>query len=212
MQELKPIIIIGAGGLGREVAWLLEDINKAKPEWDLIGFLDDSKEGQTVEAYMILGKINKIYTLNPSPYVVIAIADTQARFKLATDLMANNIKLATLIHPSLIKSDYVKIDEGSIICSGNIFTTNVSIGKHCIINPGCFIGHDTVLEDFVSLMPSANIAGDVKVGIGAYFGLSSSVINKISIGAWSVIGAGAVVINDIPDNVTVVGVPAKVIK
>lgn len=212
MKELQPLAIIGAGGLGREVAWLINDINKERPTWDLVGFFDDGQKGHTVEGYPIIGKVDDVMGLNPSPAVVIAIADSGIRNRIFEQLSSREIKFATLIHPSVVMSEYVRVGEGSIICAGTVITTNVKLGNACIVNLNCSIGHDTVLSDFVSLMPGANVAGEVCVGKGTYFGLNSAVINRNTIGEWTTIGAGAVVITDIPDRVTAVGVPARVIK
>lgn len=211
-KRLKRLVIVGAGGLGREVAWLVNDINKENLTWDLVGFIDDGKTGHTVEGYPIIGKLDDIFKLDPLPAVVIAIADAKIRAKIYGVLSQKGIEFATLIHPSVVMSEYVSIGKGSVICAGTIITTNVKLGNACILNLGCFIGHDTVLDDFVSLMPGANIAGEVTVGKGTYFGLNSAVINRIKIGSWSTIGAGATVITNIPDKVTAVGVPARVIK
>lgn len=211
-KRLKRLVIVGAGGLGREVAWLVNDINKENLTWDLVGFIDDGKTGHTVEGYPIIGKLDDIFKLDPLPAAVIAIADAKIRAKIYGVLSQKGIEFATLIHPSVVMSEYVSIGNGSVICAGTIITTNVKLGNACILNLGCFIGHDTVLDDFVSLMPGANIAGEVTVGRGTYFGLNSAVINRINIGSWSTIGAGATVITNIPDKVTAVGVPARVIK
>ncbi len=211
-SKLKLLVIIGAGGLGREVASLVNDINKESITWDLIGFIDDRKKGQTVEGYPIIGKFDDVFELKPTPAVVIAIADSAIRLKMFERLMAKGVRVVSVVHPSVVMSDYVDIGEGTIICAGSVITTNVKLGKACIINPNCFVGHDSGLSDFVSLMPGANIAGDVTVGEGTYLGLNSTVINKVKIGAWSTIGAGAAVVKDLPDHVTAVGVPAKIIK
>ena len=211
-DSLKPLIIVGAGGLGREVAWLVTDINRQKPEWDLIGFVDDGVQGNTVEGYQVLGPVKHLFEMSPDIWVVVAIADSKTRMKFIQQIQDQGRKLATLVHPSVSMSDYVKIGDGSIICSGAIITTNVSLGISNIINPGCFIGHDTKLQDFVSLMPASNLAGEVRVGEGCYFGLNSCVINRTSIGEWSVIGAGATVVNDIPAYSLAIGVPARVVK
>lgn len=212
MVKGKPLVIIGAGGLGREVAWLVNDINREKLTWDLLGFIDDGKDGYTAEGYPIIGKSIDIYDLQPTPAVVIAIADSAVRARIFEQLSKRCIEFATLIHPSVMMSEYVSIGKGSIICAGTVITTNVKLGESCIVNPNCFIGHDTVLDDFVSLMPGTNIAGEVIVGKGTYFGLNSAVINRITIGAWSTIGAGATVITDIPDGVVAAGVPARVVR
>lgn len=208
----KPLVIIGAGGLGREVAWLVADINKSNPEWDFVGFVDDGVQGNTVEGYPILGPVEHLFQINPRPWVTIAIADAQVRQQLLRELEREGILLATLIHPSVLMSDHVSIEPGGIICAGTIITTNVAIGKAGIVNLGGFIGHDTVLGDCVSMMPASNLAGEVTVGDGCYFGMNSCVINRTKIGEWSVIGAGAAVTRDIPSHSLAVGVPARVVR
>ncbi|NLW44485.1 MAG: acetyltransferase [Syntrophomonadaceae bacterium] len=211
-KKLKPLVIIGAGGLGREVAWLVADINRQGREWDFVGFVDDGVQGTSPEGYPVLGTLDYFLKLPSHPWAVVAIADSEARKAITQRLHSHGINIATLIHPSVSMSDFVQIEAGSIICSGAVITTNVILGKATIVNPKCFIGHDTVLGDFVSLMPATNLAGEVKVGEGCYFGLNSCVINRTKIGKWSIIGAGATVINDIPDYSVAVGVPARVIK
>ncbi len=212
VRDLKPLVIVGAGGLGREVAWLVADINRQKPEWDFIGFVDDGVRGNTVEGYPVLGPVKHLFSMSPDIWIVVAIADSRVRKKFIRQIQGQGRKLTTLVHPLVSMSDYVKIGAGSIICSGAVITTNVSLGQAAIINLGCFIGHDTELQDYVSLMPAANLAGEVRVGEGCYFGLNSCVINRTTIGGWSVIGAGATVIDDIPAYSVAVGVPARVVK
>lgn len=177
-----------------------------------MGFIDDGVQGVTAEGYPILGTVKQLLSMTDKPWVVVAIADAHIRKTLIEKLMANHFKLATLIHPSVHCSDYIHIGQGSIICCGSVITTNVNIGGACIINPNCFIGHDTVLDDYVSLMPASNIAGEVHVGSGCYFGMNSCVINRINVDEWSTVGAGATVVGDIPSYSLAVGVPARVIK
>ncbi|MEW6524456.1 MAG: acetyltransferase [Bacillota bacterium] len=209
---MRRLVIVGAGGFGREVAWLVSDINARSPEWDFIGFVDDKQTGVTKEGWPIIGKISSIITLSPRPVVVCAIGDPGLRMKLTSCLTMEGFDFATLIHPSVQLSEYVKVGAGSVVCAGTILTTSVLVGQHAILNPGCFVGHDTVIGDHASLMPGVNIAGEVTIGNGCYLGLNASVINRITIGEWSTIGAGAVVVRDIPPRVTAVGVPAKPIK
>jgi len=211
-NDLKPLVIVGAGGLGREVAWLVADINRQKSEWDFKGFVDDGVQGNTVEGYPVLGPVEHLYDMSLDIWTVVAIADSRVRMKFVQQIISQGRKLATLVHPSVSMSDYVEIGAGSIICSGTVITTNVTLGQAAIINPGCFIGHDTELQNYVSLMPAANLAGEVKVGEGCYFGLNSCVINRTTIGEWSIIGAGAAVVDNIPAYSLAVGVPARVIK
>lgn len=119
---------------------------------------------------------------------------------------------ATIIHPSVYITPHIEVGEGTIICVGNHFTTNIKIGEFCIIDCYISIGHDAIFNDFVSIMSNSAFGGDTLIGQGCYFGLSCTVINKIKIGEWSVIGAGTTVVNDIPPYSLAVGVPAKVIK
>ena len=209
---MKDIVIVGAGGFGREVAWLVEEINTASPEWRLLGFLDDGAKGSTVEGYPILGSIDRVRELGQHVYLTCAIGDPRLRKRLVDKLEESGHRFATLIHPSVLKSKYVAIGEGSTICAGTILTTNISIGRHCLLNLDCKVGHDSTLGDYTSCMPAVNIAGDVIIEQGCYFGLNACVINQKRVGEWSVIGAGAAVVKDIPARSLAVGVPAVPIK
>jgi len=211
-RNVKPLVVVGAGGFGREVAWLVRDLNATNPTWDLIGFIDDHVHGKTVEGYAILGDRSYLYRMSPKPFVSCAIGDPRLRSQMVADIETQGMEFATLIHPSVIMSRHVRVGAGSIICAGCILTTNIDIGKHGILNLGCRVGHDTVLGDFASLMPGTNLAGEVVVGEGCYFGLNACVINKVTVGNWSVIGAGAAVVRDIPPGVVAVGVPAKPVR
>jgi len=210
--KAKDLIIIGASDFGREVAALVANINEANYIWNFIGFVDDFLEGKTPEGFEILGKINLLYSMNPKPHVVIAIANPQLKRNIAHELEKNDIPLATLIHPSVIISDHVDIGPGSIVCAGTIFAINTVVGKHCILNLGCRIGHDTIIKDYSSCMPGTNLAGKVVVEEGCYFGLNACVINGKVVGEWTTVGAGAVVIQDLPSYSVAVGVPARVVK
>lgn len=203
----NPLIIIGCGGLGREVASLMMG-----SDWDLIGFIDDNQQGFTIEGYPILGTVKSLLEMNTVPQVAIAIADPCTRRRIFLKLSEAGIKIATLVHPNSIISPFVSIGEGSIVCNNTTLTTNVTLGKCCIVNPGCFIGHDTIIGNWSSLMPHSKIAGEVVVGEGSYFGINSAVINRTTVGEWSVVGAGATVTKKIPSFSLAVGVPAKVIK
>jgi sugar O-acyltransferase (sialic acid O-acetyltransferase NeuD family) len=109
-------------------------------------------------------------------------------------------------------SEFIELGEGVIICAGTILTVNIKIGNHVIINLNCTIGHDTIIEDYCSMMPTVKINGNNHLHKGVYVGTGATFIHQVTIGAWSTIGAGAVVVKDIPENVIAVGIPAKVIK
>ena len=215
MNDVKDLYIIGSGGFGREVAWLVNRINDQTPSWNLLGFLDDdkSKAGTVVDDYTVIGGTDVLKESDREVYVVCAIGSARVRKALIERLNHfSNVRYATLIDPGAILSDRVTIGEGTIICAGSILTVDITIGKHVIINLDCTVGHDTVIENFVTMYPSVNLSGMVQVGESTEMGTGAQVIQQKKIGAQSVIGAGAVVIRDIPDSCTAVGNPAKVIK
>jgi sugar O-acyltransferase (sialic acid O-acetyltransferase NeuD family) len=211
-DTVQPLVIVGASGFGREVACLVEDINAIQPKWNLLGLVDDNLKNDTIEGFNILGTVKDIYLMEPRPMIVVAIADPPTKKRLAESFKADGFKFATLIHPTVSIGKKVTIGEGTIICRNTLFTTNIDIGEHCIINVNCSFGHDTKVEDYVSIMSHTAIAGDVLVGSGCYFGLNCTVINKISLGEWSTYGAGTVVVRNMPTKIVAVGSPAKIIR
>ncbi len=208
---LKNLIIVGAGGFGREVAWLAERINAQNPTWNLLGFLDDTAEkaNTTIGGYPVLGKIDTA-PIYPDAFFVCAIGASKSRKAVIKKM--GNVKFATLIDPSVLLSNRVKIGEGSIICAGTIMTVDISIGNHVIINLDCTVGHDAVLNDYVTLYPSVNISGMTNIGECSEMGTGTQIIQGKKVGCSSIVGAGAVVVRDIPEKCTAVGTPAKPIK
>jgi sugar O-acyltransferase (sialic acid O-acetyltransferase NeuD family) len=209
---MKEIAIIGAGGFGREVAWLINDINQVKPQWNLVGFVDDDPElnGQTIAGLPVLG--NLAWLAKQQLAVVCAIGNPLVKRKVLQQLADSQNTYPILIHPSVLMSDDVRIGEGTIICAGNILTVNIDLGKHVILNLSCTIGHDAVIKDYCSLMPGIRLSGNTVLEEAVHIGTGSSIIQGITIGRNAVIGMGSVVIKDIPNNSTAVGVPARVIK
>lgn len=212
---MKDLLIIGAGGMGRDVTWLVERINADGGDWNILGFIDDNPEirGKELVGYKVIGGINDI-CLYSDAYVVCSIADTGTRKEITEKIRKEfpNQKFATLIDPTVEKSNYVSIGDGTIVCMHTIITMNVKIGSHVLITSGCTIGHDTVVGDYVTFYPNATVSGFTTVGEGAELGTGMQAIQCRTIGKNSVIGAGSVVVRDIPDNCTAVGNPAKPIK
>ena len=208
---MNDLIIVGASGFGREVAWLVERINAKTHEWKLIGFLDDNPDvaGKTIDGYPVLGSCDKASDY-PEAYFVCAIGSSKIRKSVIEKL--GKVNFATLIDPSVLISDRVTVGEGTVICAGNIITVDIFIGKHVIVNLDCTIGHDAVLHDFVTLYPSVNVSGITEIGECSEIGTGAQIIQMKKIGSNTIVGAGAVVVKDIPDMCTVVGNPAKTIK
>ncbi len=212
---MKDLIIIGASGFGREVAWLVERINKVEPTWNLIGFVDDNAEIQNAEinGYRVLGTSDDVIKY-PDSYYVCAVGASRTRERIINRVkqINPNIMFGTVIDPSVEVSDLVTIGEGTIICANTIITVNILIGSHVIINLDCTVGHDAILNDFVTLYPSVNVSGITNIGYCSELGTGMQIIQGKTVGEYSIVGAGAVVVKDIPAKCTAVGSPAKPIK
>ena len=212
---MKKLVLFGASDFGDEIVQLFRDINKNRNQWELVGFLDDNAEqaGKSRNGVPVLGDRRWLDNVDAhNLWFVCCIGNPKVREEIVAFLAERAGHFAIGIHPAVIMSDTVRIGEGSMITAGNIFTTNITIGKHVIFNLACTIGHYSNIEDFVTVNPGVNISGGVRLRKGSYLGTNASILEKITIGSSSVIGAGAVVTKDIPDHVTAVGVPAKVIK
>jgi sugar O-acyltransferase (sialic acid O-acetyltransferase NeuD family) len=208
---MKDIVIFGTGGFGREVANLIEDINMNISTWNMLGWLDGDFEnhGKQVHELPVLGDVSWLAS-RPDVHVVVAVGGPALKKRIADSL--GESRFATLIHPDVRIRSRIRIGKGSIICEGTQMTTNIELGCHVIVNLGCTVGHDSIIEDFVTISPGVNISGNVTIGIGTDLGTGSKIIQGINVGSWTVVGAGAVVSRELPANVTAVGVPARIIK
>ncbi|MBD3905463.1 acetyltransferase [Chryseobacterium sp. Ch-15] len=211
---MKKIAILGAGGFGREVKTIIDAINKVNPTYDFIGFFDDGIEkGSLVNNYNVLGGISDINQYDEDLSIVICIADPKIKKKVISKINNSHIDFPSIIHPKAsITDEFVTIGKGCIICEGTIITCNIEIKDFIILNLMCTVGHDTVIEDYCSFMPSVNISGEVKIEQGVYVGTGAKIINLLDIGENTIVGAGAVVSKSLPANCTAVGIPAKPIK
>ncbi len=209
---MEDLAIIGAGGHGREVAWVVSELNDLRGcPYNFLGFVDDHATS-TVEAYPVLGTIEWLKQQRPRPHVIVAIGSPAVRRGITTDLEAAGFPFATIIAASARMSPHVHIGAGTYIGPQCLLTTNIRVGQHALLNWGTSIGHDTALGDYASIMPGVMIAGNVQIGTGVFIGIGATVINGVSVGEWSVVGAGATVTDDIPPHVLAVGVPAKPIR
>ena len=197
-----------------EVAWLIGDINRVKPKWNLLGFVDEDEKkwGQKRYGYRVLGGPSVLESL-PSPHAMaVAIGDSKQRRSVVERLRSLNLEFPALIHPSVIMSRTVKIAEGVIIAAGSVLTVEIEIGAHTHINLDCTVGHGAVTGEYSTLFPSVNVSGDVDLGPATSIGTGAAIIQGIRIEANTIVGAGAVVVRDLPENVVAVGNPARVIK
>ena len=210
---MKDLVIFGAGGMGREIAQLVEDINAIEKTWNFLGFIDDTTNGPTPEGYPVLGNLEYLLAMENKPYVSVCIANSHLREMIVKKCEAAGCKFATIIHPSVrIKSKQCTIGEGTILCSDVELGINTHVGKFCFLNAACGLGHDAVLDDYVSMMSHTITGGDIHVASHCYFGLRCTIINKIDITSDCTFGACAVVVKDATEPGTYVGVPARLIK
>jgi sugar O-acyltransferase (sialic acid O-acetyltransferase NeuD family) len=205
----KPLIIFGAGGLGREIKTLVDVL----PEWETIGFCDDEiPAGQVIMGLPVLGNQQYLLRQGDDLNVIVAMGNPQLKFKVVEHLSVSSfIKFPSLVHPRAILSDLdtIRIGDGSIISAGCILTTSITIGKHVLLNLNTTVGHDAVVGDYTSVMPGVNLAGNVKIGECVLIGSGANILNKIMIGDRAIIGSGAVVTKSIDAGITAVGVPAR---
>lgn len=210
---MEQIIIIGAGAQGREVVWLIREINQVSPTFEIVGFVDDNPavQGQEICGVKVLGTTDFLADWNGKA-AVLAIGVPAVKEKILTKLADFGLKWPALISPSARMSEFVEIGEGSIITAGSILTTQVVIGPHVLVNLSCTIAHDVTIGRGASLYLGVNVSGNVTIEDWAEIGTGASIIPQKTIGAHSTIGAGAVIIRDVPPGATVVGNPGRVIK
>jgi sugar O-acyltransferase (sialic acid O-acetyltransferase NeuD family) len=204
----EPILIYGAGGLGKEVLSLVRALDHFQP----IGFIDDGvRKGTVVKGLKVLGGVDFLNSYSPPVNMVLAVGDPSTKAMLVKMVDPSRVYFPVLIHPSVIiqEEGAVSIAGGTIISAGCILTTDISIGAHVLINLNTTIGHDTTIGDFSSIMPGTNVAGGVKIEMGVLVGSGTNIMNGINVGTFSKIGMGSVVIHDVAPETTVAGVPAK---
>jgi sugar O-acyltransferase (sialic acid O-acetyltransferase NeuD family) len=209
----KDLVILGAGGFAREVAWLVRDINKTQHKtFNLIGFWEHGTDriGKTINGLPIISR-HHVEKYLPNLDTIVAIANPEDKMRAVQEAKNFGCQFSTLIHPNVQYDQLtVKVGPGSIVCAGSILSVNIAIASHVIVNWDCTIGHDSVIEDYVTISPGCHLSGYTTVRRGAYLGTGTVTIEKHEIGAHSITGAGTVVVRDIPPHVTAIGVPAKI--
>ncbi len=202
------VAIVGAGGFGREVNLILQQLIKAGKNYNFIGYYDDADKSHELGANY-LGTIADLNTCASSLSVLVAVGNGTTR-KLIVDRIDNRkVNFLSLVSPYAIFNDLQDVGEGSIICAGANLTTNITIAKFVVINLNATVGHDCIIHDYASIMPGVNLAGNVTIGKQAFVGSGANVLNGLKIGENAKLGAGAVLTKDVAANKTAVGVPAN---
>jgi sugar O-acyltransferase (sialic acid O-acetyltransferase NeuD family) len=206
---LKKLVILGTSLFAQEVLDITEDTGK----YEVTAFIenwDKKKAGKTLLNRPIVW-IEDSSALVSTHHAVCALGTTK-RSGFIQQVKKIGFKFGSIVHPSARVSRKSDIGEGSIINAGAIIAAHTKIGQHVIINRGALIGHHTKVMDYSTISPGANIAGSVVIGQGTFVGIGAVVLDHINISDQCVIGAGAVVTRDVPRNVQVTGVPARITK
>ncbi|ESK56749.1 acetyltransferase [Acinetobacter tjernbergiae] len=202
---MNKLIIIGAGGMGREVAWLARRCNRK-----IVGFLDDTIEKQNLvfNEVPVLGLVESYEKYLDCDFIL-GIGNPRAREKIINNVLKKVKNFATLVDPTALIGENVNLGEGVIIGAGSILTLDIKVGNHVIININTTISHDVIIKDYVTIAPNVALSGNIEVGKLVEIGTNAAVREKLHINNGAMIGMGAVVTKDISNNKIVIGNPAK---
>jgi sugar O-acyltransferase (sialic acid O-acetyltransferase NeuD family) len=207
---VKDIAIIGAGGLGKEIAVLIHQINQKELIWNVIGFYDDAVPiGNKVAGHLVLGKISELSKIDYNLNVVVAVGDPIIKSKIASEITNPKISFPVLIHPTAGVGLGIELGAGTIITAGCQLTIDIKTGAHVLINLNSTIGHDVSIGKFTCIMPGVHLSGFVILEDHVLMGTGASVLQHLRIGSGARVGAGAIVTKDVDSHSTVKGIPAK---
>ena len=199
------VSIIGAGGHGEVVLGIL----RAAGQHTVVGFLDSdpAKHGTAVDGVEVLGPPDAA----EGPFIV-AVGDNAARKELTGRLTARGLEAVTAVHPSAYVAPSASVEPGTVVCAGAVVCDHARLGAGAIINTSAVVEHHVAIGPFVHVAPGVVLTGRLTVREGAMIGAGATLLPCITVGAWSTVGAGAVVLKDVPEGVTVAGLPARVIR
>lgn len=206
---MNPLVIIGAGGHGREILDIVEAMNASAPTYEFLGFLDDTGGDHEVLArrgMSVIGGVDDLRRIEARYLIGIGASDARRRIDRRATLWGREAAVA--VHPAATLGSDLSIGPGCVIAAGARVTTDVRLGRHVHVNLNATVAHDCRIGDYVTVNPGANVNGNVELGDEVMIGSGAVLKEKVRVGRGTVVGAGAVVIRDLPDHVTAVGVPA----
>ncbi len=193
------LVIIGASGFGREVAWVVARVTCAKPEFELLGFSDDA-EGKREGVWCgvpLLGPLEGVAARFGPVAFHCAIGNNRARQAVTARAVAAGLKPVTLIDPSAVVAPDAVVGAGCYVGVGSVVSTGARLGAGALINHQVTVGHDVTVGDFAQLCPGVRVSGGCRVGAGALLGSNSCTLPGVAMGEWSTLGAGGVLLSDL---------------
>jgi sugar O-acyltransferase (sialic acid O-acetyltransferase NeuD family) len=208
MTPTRTLLVFGAGGHGKVVA----DVGRSAG-LVLAGFLDDdsSRDGTTFWGTSVIHweRFLRERARWPGVALGLGIGTNAIREESLQRLRAAGLEVATLVHASAVVAPSATLGEATVVMAGAVVNPDATVGEGSIVNSGAIVEHDCRLGRFVHLSPNAALGGTVRIGDRAHIGLGAVILPGLSVGADVRVGAGAVVNRDVPDGLTVVGVPAR---
>lgn len=215
-QGVEALVVIGSGGFGRETAEVVRAVNAASPTWDLLGFLDDDQalHGTEIDGVPVLGPIDEAQLFGGARFVVCTghPGNYFSRKRIVERLGLPAARYATIVHPTAALPTSTVLGVGSVLLANVVATTGVQIGSHVAVMPGVVFTHDDIVEDYTTFGAGVRLAGRVHVEEGAYVGSGALVREDRTIGAWALVGMGAVITRDVPVAEVWAGVPARFLR
>jgi sugar O-acyltransferase (sialic acid O-acetyltransferase NeuD family) len=212
-MSVRELLLVGAGGFGRETAEAVRAINQRNESWKLLGFLDEAPalQGAEVDGLPVLGPIDAIDRYPDAALTVCTghPGNYFSRKRIVRRLGLDPSRYATLVHPGSALATSTAVGPGSVVLAAVVTTAAVQLGAHVAVMPGAVLTHDDVVADYATFGAGARLAGRVRVDEGAYVGSGALVREDRTIGAWSLVGMGSVVLADVPPSEVWAGVPAR---
>lgn len=209
----RELLLIGAGGFGRETVEAVRAVNALSPTWELLGFLDDDpvKHGKLIAGVRVLDAVEAVGE-HPNAQVLLCSGrpdNYTSRSLIADRLGLEDERYATVIHPTASVGSTCQLGVGSVLLAHVDLTADVAVGRHVVVMPQAVLTHDVRVDDFATLASGARLGGGCHIGQGAYIGSGACLRERTWVGDWAMIGMGSIVTRDVPPRRLWFGVPAR---
>ena len=210
---MKRLVVIGAGGTGKDVVGWRDELNVHRPRYECIGFLDDdaAMQGRTIAAAQVLGPLARAVDFDDVSFVdtLGSPRSFRARKRLVTGLGIPAERFETIVHPRAIVSPSAELGRGCVVYPQAVIGAEARLGDHVVVLANVVINHDCEIGSYSIAATSAAISGGVRVGTSVYLGAGCTIRDALSVGNGALIGMGAVVVRDVAEGAIVAGNPAR---